>query len=175
MPPVRCGYRDRLSARPWITNTVGTAYGFVTGLFIDDVNMNVQVSDGNGNPASPIDSTTGQPMTPDTWRKHMATFVEELRAAATGLGRSPTMSSGMPDPHCSDQDPSIQREIAAADVICLERGVASDAGLSGGTRDDSVYSFLTLSTGFTPAANPSSFLNTLSMPPVSNTDWRATS
>ncbi len=44
----------------WIANTAGTAYGAnYAGVFIDDVNMNFDVSDGNGNLIAPIDSNTG--------------------------------------------------------------------------------------------------------------------
>jgi uncharacterized protein (TIGR03437 family) len=44
-------------------------------------------------------------------------------------------------PGVLDADPAIQRQIATANTIVLERGVASDTGLTGGTGAFSVYAY----------------------------------
>jgi hypothetical protein len=126
----------------WITNTAGTAYAAnYPGIFIDDANMNFEVSDGNANFVAPIDSNTGQPMTYDAWRGYVAKFLEETRAALpTKMIVENTIWYAGPS-GVQDTDPAIQRQIATADVISLERGVASDDGLTGGTGTFSVYAF----------------------------------
>ncbi|HVV43704.1 MAG TPA: putative glycoside hydrolase [Bryobacteraceae bacterium] len=127
----------------WITNAAGTVFGFnYPGVFIDDVNMNFQVSDGSGNLVAPIDSNTGQPMTYDAWRNYVATFLEEARAAMPGIKIMENTVWYAGPTGVQDADAAIQRQIKTADIICLERGVASDTGLSGGTGSLSVYSFL---------------------------------
>ncbi|HWF11384.1 MAG TPA: putative glycoside hydrolase [Bryobacteraceae bacterium] len=127
----------------WITNLAGSAFGAgYAGIFIDDVNMNFQVSDGSGNLVAPVDSNTGQPMTYDAWRNYVATFVEEARAATRGLKLMENTIWYAGPAGVQDADPAIQRQIATADTIALERGVASDTGLTGGTGGVSVYAFL---------------------------------
>jgi len=104
------------------------------GLFIDDVNLDLsRVSDGNGNPVTPIDPNTGTLMTNTAWRTYFADFMEQVRAALPGIEIA----------HNSLwfwdwTDSNIQREIQAADWINLERGV-NDSGLTGGTGFWSLY------------------------------------
>lgn len=115
--------------------------GHYPGLFIDDVNMEFRVSDGWGNPAAPIDSNTGQPMTSDTWRNYVASFLEQIHATLPGTKLIENSIWYVGTPEAQAADPIFQRQIATADIICLERGVASDPGLTGGTGFWSVYSF----------------------------------
>jgi len=98
------------------------------GIFIDDVNLDLsRVSDGNGNPVTPIDPNTGALMTNTAWRTYFADFMAQVRAA-------------LPDIEIVHNslwfldwtDSNIQREIQAADWINSERGV-NDSGLTGGT------------------------------------------
>ena len=127
----------------WINQAVSLVNGsHYPGLFIDDVNMQFQVSDGWGNQAAPIDSNTGQPMTYDAWRNYVASFLEQIRAALphAKLRENAIWYAGPSG--VQDADSAIQRQIATADYITLERGVASDPGLTGGTGFWSVYSFL---------------------------------
>jgi uncharacterized protein (TIGR03437 family) len=125
----------------WITNAAGTAYGSnYPGVFIDDVNMNFDVSDGNGNLVAPIDSNTGQPMTYAAWRNYVAAFVEQIRAAMPNLQLMENTIWYAGPPGVLDADPAIQSQIATANTIVLERGVA-DPGLTGGTGAFSVYAF----------------------------------
>lgn len=127
----------------WISQAQSTiARGNYPGLFIDDVNMQFNVSDGNSNLVAPIDSNTGQPMTYTAWRSYIASFMQQVRSALpnTKLMENVIWFAG-PSP-AYDSDPYIQAQLATADTLNLERGVASDAGLTGGTGFWSVYSFL---------------------------------
>ena len=101
------------------------------GLWIDDVNLEFGVSDGNGNQAAPIDSQTGRPMLYDDWRRYMAEFTEQIRAAfpAWEITHNAIWYADTP---ARTADPYIRREIGAADYINLERGVV-DPGITGGT------------------------------------------
>jgi hypothetical protein len=126
----------------WIGQTRSVlAAGNYPGLFIDDVNMEFRVSDGNSRQIPPIDSNTGQVMTWDAWRGYVATFMEQIRAAFPNTRiienaiwfSAPSGTPGV--------DPYIQRQFATATRMNLERGIASDSGLTGGTGFWSVHSF----------------------------------
>lgn len=105
------------------------AHGY-RGLFVDDVNMDFRVSDGNGDDVRPVDPRTGTAMTERNWRRYMAAFMVQVRRA-------------FPDTeivhnviwHAGDQFlgrmPSIRRQLRAADYVNLEHGV-NDRGLNGG-------------------------------------------
>ena len=113
---------------------IGQAQGLFTqsppfrGIFIDDVNLDLsRVSDGNGNPVTPIDPNTGGLMTNSAWRSYFADFMEQVRAEL------PPVEIVHNSLWFLDwNDPSVQREIRAADWINLERGV-NDRGLTGGS------------------------------------------
>ena len=106
--------------------------GHYPSLFVDDVNMEFRVSDGWGNAVPPIDSNTGQPMTNDAWRNYVATFLEEIHTAFpnTALIENSIWYAGPPG--VRDSDPYIQRQIATATALNVERGI-NDGGLTGGT------------------------------------------
>jgi NPCBM/NEW2 domain len=116
--------------------------GNYAGLFIDDSNMEFRVSDGWQNELPPVDTNTGQLMTWAGWRSYIATFEEQIRAAFPNQTLMENViwyasgGSGVPG-----QDPYIQRQFRTANIINLERGVASDPGFTGGTGFWSVYSF----------------------------------
>ena len=116
----------------WISRAAQTLAKGYKGLFVDDVNMNFTVSDGSGNFVSPIDRTTGSAMTWDAWRSYMATFAEQIRSAFQGteIVHNSVWFAGPPG--VRDQDPYIQRQIAAANFQFIEFGV-NDGGLTGGT------------------------------------------
>jgi hypothetical protein len=127
--------------RAWWISQAQTiiARGNYPGLFIDDVNMEFRVGDGWGNFAAPIDTNTGQQMSWTAWRSYMAGFMEQIRAALPNEQitenslwfSAPTGTLG--------QDPYINRQIATASRINIERGFASDTGLTGGTGFWSAY------------------------------------
>jgi putative glycosyl hydrolase-like family 15 (GHL15) protein len=114
--------------RQWWIDSVGADLdqGYA-GLHIDDVNMEMKVSDGNGNFVRPIDPRTSQPMTEANWRRYVAEFTEQIRAAfpTTEISQNPLW-------WMSHADPYVRREIDAADYIQLERGF-TDGGLVGGS------------------------------------------
>jgi hypothetical protein len=124
----------------WISQAQTTiARGNYPGLFIDDVNMEFRVSDGWGTFVTPMDTNTGQQMGWAAWRSYVAGFVEQIRAALPNEQitensiwySNPTGTLG--------QDSFINRQIATASSINIERGIASDGGLTGGTGFWSVY------------------------------------
>ena len=126
--------------RYWIADVRAELRHGYRGLFIDDVNMQLRVGDGQGRQVAPIDPATRQPMSDRAWRGYMAKFMQEVRAAlphteiihnAIWFADSPTRTA----------DPYIRREINAANYINLERGV-NDGGLTGGSGPDSLGSFL---------------------------------
>jgi hypothetical protein len=107
------------------------------GLWIDDVNLDLsRVSDGNGNPVTPVDPNTGQLMTAAAWGQYFADFMAQVRAA---FPNAEIVHNSLW--YLDWTDPNVQREIQSADWINLERGV-NDAGLSGGTGYWSFYRLL---------------------------------
>lgn len=123
----------------WIANVIADRGKGYKGVFVDDVNMNFNVGNGSGDNVAPIDSNTGRPMTWTAWRNYMATFMEELRAAVPGyeIVHNSVWYAG--DGRTSD--PYVRRQIAAADYIDVERGIA-DSGLTGGNGDWSLNALL---------------------------------
>jgi hypothetical protein len=111
----------------WIAeaaNVLGAGY---RGLFVDDVNLSLtRVCNAAGTPTVPNDARTGRAMTEADWRRYLAEFTESIRAAfpAVEIVHNALWFVG-------DSDPSVQREIAAADWLSLERGV-NDRGIRGG-------------------------------------------
>jgi hypothetical protein len=123
----------------WISNAATQLGAGYKGVWIDDVNLEFRVSDGNGNEVAPLDHNTGATMTAENWRRYMAEFVEQIRAALPAYEilhnsiwyASPTEYS----------DPYVLRQIKAADYINMERGI-SDPGVVGMTGEFSVGDFL---------------------------------
>jgi hypothetical protein len=123
----------------WIGQASTTLVKGYRGLFVDDVNMLIsRVSNGNGTPVAPWNPRTGALMTEAEWRRYMAEFVEQIRAAFPG---EEIVHNALWWP--SRSDAFVQRQLLAADVICLERGV-NDAGLVGGSGTFGFDSFLGL-------------------------------
>jgi hypothetical protein len=120
--------------RHWIEEAAEELEKGYVGIFIDDVNMEMRVSDGNGEFVRPIDPRTGAPMTDEDWRRYIAEFTEEIRAAFPAAEITHNAHWWV-----EHSDPFVQRQIAAADAIELERGF-SDDGLTPGR---GAYGFLT--------------------------------
>jgi putative glycosyl hydrolase-like family 15 (GHL15) protein len=117
--------------RHWIATVQNELRRGYRGVFIDDVNMDLRVSNGREQSVAPIDRATHRPMTASAWRSYMAQFMEEIRRALphTEIVHNAIWYAGSPT---GIADPSIRREIGAADFINLERGV-NDSGLTGGS------------------------------------------
>jgi hypothetical protein len=117
----------------WITEARATLARGYRGIWIDDVNAEFRVSDGAGKPLPPTDRVTGQTMTWAAWRGYVAAFLEQIRAAfpKAEIVHNSIWFAGPEG--VRDADPAIRRQIAAADNINIERGIATDKGLTGGT------------------------------------------
>jgi Hypothetical glycosyl hydrolase family 15 len=107
------------------------------GIFIDDVNLAMKVSNGNGAFTRPLDPRTGSPMTDADWRRYVAEFTEEIRAAFPDATLS--HNTYWRDHASWRADSFTLRELAAADVIEIERGF-NDGGIVGG---EGTYGFET--------------------------------
>ncbi|HEY2767190.1 MAG TPA: putative glycoside hydrolase [Solirubrobacteraceae bacterium] len=113
----------------WIEELKGeVAHGY-RGVFIDDVNMDMQVGNGNEEAVAPIDRSTGQPMTAEAWRSYMARFMQEVRAQLPNLEIAHN-AIWYADDHAGTSNAYIRAEIEAANYVFLERG-ANDSGLTG--------------------------------------------
>jgi putative glycosyl hydrolase-like family 15 (GHL15) protein len=111
----------------WIDSVRADLDQGYAGLHIDDVNMEMKVSDGNGNFARPTDPRTSQPMTDASWRRYVAEFTEQIRDAfpTTEISHNPLW-------WMSHADPYVRRQIDASDYVQLERGF-TDGGLVRGS------------------------------------------
>ena len=120
----------------WIAHAAQTLAEGYSGIFIDDVNMAFRVSNGAGTFTRPIDPRTGAPMSDADWRRYVAEFTEEIRAA-------------FPDTEIvhnaiwfvNREYPEVARAVDAADYIELERG-ATDPGFTAGTGTYGFETFL---------------------------------
>lgn len=110
----------------WISQAAQTLVQGYRGLFIDDVNMAFRVGDGSGQFVAPTDPRTGSPMTSSGWRRYVAEFTEQIRAA---LPQAEIVHNALWT--VGHDDPYEQRELLSADFIEMERGV-NDAGIRGG-------------------------------------------
>jgi hypothetical protein len=126
----------------WIANAAGMLAKGYLGMLIDDVDMELGASDASYSQVPPLDYTTGQPMTSDVWMNEMASFLTQIRQAFPKVEISENSvwyahtACCFPDFSIAlnrDLDPRIQQQIASADVINKEAGIASDQGLQGGT------------------------------------------
>ena len=126
----------------WISRMAGIMRsGGYNAMWLDDVNMEFRVSDGFGNQVVPIDTNTGQPMTYDAWRWYIGEFTAEIRAAFPNAKIMHNAIWFADSGGAWASDGAIEREIQSADYVNLERGLASDQGLSGGTGFWSIYNF----------------------------------
>jgi Hypothetical glycosyl hydrolase family 15 len=124
----------------WIENAMAEFARGYRGVFVDDVNMDMQVGNGQGESIAPIDPTTGAAMTSTAWRGYMARFMQEVRAALPGTEIVHNVIWFAAD-HAGASDPSIRSELSSANYVYLERGV-NDSGLTGGTGSWSVNALL---------------------------------
>jgi putative glycosyl hydrolase-like family 15 (GHL15) protein len=123
----------------WVQEATATLSKGYRGLFVDDVNMLIsRIGNGSGTPVAPIDPRTGKTMTEADWRRYMAEMVEQIRTAFAGkeIVHNALWFAGT-------TDASVQRQLLAADVICLERGV-NDSGIVGGSGTYGFDTFLGL-------------------------------
>jgi len=106
----------------WIAGARRTLAAGYDGIFIDDVNLQMKVSDGTGSFTRPIDPRTGMPMTNADWRRYVADFTVQVREAF------PEAEIGHNSIWFVDRrHPQVARAADAADYVVLERG-ATDPG-----------------------------------------------
>ena len=110
----------------WIAQARLTMAAGYKGLFVDDVNMEFRVGNGNGDEVAPRDPRSGQTMSLATWRRYTAEFVEQIRGAFPDVevAHNPIWYSGHDDQY-------VRRALMATDYVNLERGV-NDDGITGG-------------------------------------------
>ena len=121
----------------WIAEARSLLARGYTGLFVDDVNMMLsRVSDGAGRAVPPHDERTGTAMVERDWRRYVAEFTEQIRAAfpEREIVHNAIWYAG-------HDDEFVRRELEVADVLNLERGV-NDTGLTGGTGPYGLETFL---------------------------------
>jgi hypothetical protein len=115
--------------RAWRARWIGRARAQLAkgyaGVYIDNVNMELRVSDGSGREVAPIDPRTGRPMQLADWRRYVAGFTEAIRAA---LPRAEIVHNVI---WFAGQDKYVAREVQSTDVVEFERG-CSDSGLVAG-------------------------------------------
>jgi hypothetical protein len=109
------------------------------GIWVDDVNLEWRIGDGNGTSVKPIDPRTGSEMTLANWRRYFAEFLEQLRAAVptAELAHNVIWAAQPVD------DPYVLRAYDAANYINFERGI-TDAGIVAGTSKYGFETFLAL-------------------------------
>jgi hypothetical protein len=129
---------NRAFRRWWIDDARDLVERGYAGLWIDDVNMTWRLNDGKTNKARAIDPRTGKIMTLRDWRRYFADFMTEIRTALpqAEIAHNAIWYAGPAD------DPTIARQIEAADYINLERG-ATDKGLRGGAGRWGLQTFFT--------------------------------
>ncbi len=96
------------------------------GIFIDDVNLELRASDGDGVETIPFDLRTLQPMSEQAWQEYLVEFLERVRSA---FPRAQITHNSLW--WLDHSDTEVQREVAAADSIELERGF-NDNGITPG-------------------------------------------
>lgn len=120
----------------WIAGVKGTLSKGYAGVWIDDVNMYMNVSNGAGANVAPIDPRTGASMTHDNWQRYMADFMQEVSQAFPDTEITHNAIWYVPDGE------QVRRQMAAADFIEIEHG-CPDGGLTNGTGQFSIRSMLT--------------------------------
>jgi hypothetical protein len=106
------------------------------GIFIDDVNLEFRVSNGAGEHVTPRDPRTGSAMAEADWRRYIAEFTEQVRAA---MPNKEIVHNALWFTGTADQ--FVRRQLSAATHVELERG-ANDPGLTAGGGQFGYESFL---------------------------------
>ena len=122
----------------WIRQAqVSLGAGYI-GLWIDDANMEMRVSNPAGVETAPIDPRSGKPMTYANYRRYVAEFLEQIRRSLpnTKLVANVLWFGGTTIGR--DVDPYIIRAYTTVDRLNLERGF-NDDGLTGGSAPRDIW------------------------------------
>lgn len=127
-------YQDHFVGR--VRSLVDVGY---ENVLIDDVNLVWRLSDSTGERIEPVNPRTGKALTIAEWRSDVVVLLERLHDEFpdTRFMHNSIWFADSPD----FDDEVIDRQIAAADVIMLERG-ANDRGLGGGDGQFGFASFI---------------------------------
>jgi hypothetical protein len=128
----------------WIERTRAIlAHGY-RGVFVDDVDMWANVANVKGEKQAPISGVNGQPLSSESWRECLATFLSEVRGALPGyeIVDNAVWYAGASSSNRGTTNPFVRSQVEDANVINLERG-ANDAGLKGGTGSWSLSNLFT--------------------------------
>ncbi|MDH3206414.1 MAG: putative glycoside hydrolase family 15 protein [Gemmatimonadota bacterium] len=123
--------------RWWIDDLAETLEAGYLGVWVDDVNLEWRVGNGDGDHVLPMDPRTGTAMTLADWRRYFAEFMEEIRDAFPDIEIAHNIIWYAQPP----DDPLMERQLRAADFINLERG-ATDSGIRGGNGTYGYETFL---------------------------------
>lgn len=124
----------------WINQArVTLAQGGYKGIWIDDANMEMRISDQTGKQIAPIDPRTGQPMTFLNFRKYMSEFLVEIRRALPQAELVANVLWFGGSAIGRDADPYIIKAYTAMNRLNLERGF-NDDGLTGGSAPRDIWS-----------------------------------
>lgn len=121
----------------WIAEATALLAQGYKGIWVDDVNLEWRVSDGNGDFVNPIDPRTGVAMTLSNYRRYFAEFMELIRSTFPTVELAHNSIWFATDP----TDQYILRQIDACDYINIERGV-TDSGITGGSGTFGFETFL---------------------------------
>ena len=110
----------------WVRRAAAKLAQGYAGVFIDNVVLEMNVGNGQGQQVRPIDRRTGAPMTDAAWSRYVAEFLEHIRSQLPTARITHNVRWWLPR-----SDPFVRRAALAADQIELERGF-NDKGLTGG-------------------------------------------
>jgi hypothetical protein len=110
----------------WIAEATQTMSRGYRGLWIDDVNLIFRSGNGSGTQVDPVDPRAGGTMTEANWRRTMADFLVQIRAA---LPSKEIVHNAIW--YSPESDANVVRAHRAADYINIERGV-NDSGINNG-------------------------------------------
>ena len=122
----------------WIERLAKNMREGYIGIWVDDVNMQWRVGDGNGDHVKPMDPRTGKEMRLADWQRYLAEFMEEVRKRFPDAEIAHNVIFWA-EPADGNSE-YLLRQALAADYINLERGVTAGKGLAGG---DGKYGFRT--------------------------------
>jgi hypothetical protein len=111
------------------------------GIYVDDVDMDLNTGNASGTIVAPRDPRTGATMTDTAWKSYFAEFMEQLRTALpnTQIIHNSVWFAGGGNNDASN--PYIVRQIKAANLINIERGF-TDGGITGGTGTWSLFNYM---------------------------------
>src|SRR3954451_2059321 len=115
----------------WIAEARARLRAGYRGLYVDDVNLDMSVSDGR-RAVQPINPRTVAPYSDEEWRHDMARFMVAVRAAfprAEVVHNTPWFAGAEV---AGTEDPDVAATVASADFVSDERGL-TDEGLTDGT------------------------------------------